>query len=82
MARYYFHIKRGQATILDHWGRELSDLVETYREAARRAHLIERQGAQDHSSCIDGAIVVDDEFSTLLEVAIPTSRKNGVASFE
>jgi hypothetical protein len=35
MLRYYFHVRRGQLTLLDHEGSELADTVDTEREAAK-----------------------------------------------
>ena len=37
MPRYYFHVSRGQITILDHEGIELADTVDAEVEAAQRA---------------------------------------------
>jgi len=61
MARYYFHVRRGRVSILDHEGVELADLVEAAKEAARRA--LEVQMEFPH-----GAIVVDDDHCTVLEL--------------
>ena len=36
MPRSYFHVKRGQATLLDREGVELADIAEAANEAARR----------------------------------------------
>lgn len=36
MPRYYFHVRRGQLTVLDQDGIELADTVETELEAAQR----------------------------------------------
>jgi transcription elongation GreA/GreB family factor len=67
MPRYYFHVRRGQVTVLDQEGREFADLVEAAKEAARRALQIEAIGTlKDVEN--NGAIIVDDEFSTVLEV--------------
>jgi hypothetical protein len=37
MPRYYFHVRRGQITILDHEGIELADTLDAEEEAAQRA---------------------------------------------
>jgi hypothetical protein len=67
MPRYYFHVRRGKATILDHIGVELADLVAAAKEAARRALQIEAIGTLKD---VDGkgAIIVDDDHSTALEI--------------
>jgi hypothetical protein len=74
MPRFYFHVRSGQATILDHRGLELVDRVEAAKEGVRRALQIEEGAMEDQSS---GAIIVDDEFSTLLEVPTRGFRKSG-----
>jgi uncharacterized protein DUF6894 len=40
MPRYFFHIKRGQVTVLDQDGVELADIGEAAEEAARRGREI------------------------------------------
>ena len=54
MPRYYFHVRRGQLTVVDREGMELSDEVEAVKEAARRG----RQISTDER----GAIIVEDEW--------------------
>ena len=44
MPRYYFHVRRGQITILDHEGIELADTVDAEVEAADRAQQIVNGG--------------------------------------
>jgi len=65
MPNYYFHVKRGQMTVLDQDGVVLPDIAEAEREAARRASsiiLCEGLKAQ-------GVIVIaDDAWQTLMEV--------------
>jgi|RhiMethySRZTD1v2_1073278.scaffolds.fasta_scaffold1394982_1 hypothetical protein len=65
MPRYYFHVKRGQVTVLDHEGAELLDLAEAEKEALRRAQeIVARDGPM-----IKGSIIVaDDNWRTLYEV--------------
>lgn len=53
MPRYYFHVRRGQTTEVDHEGIELADDVEAVQEAAQRCRKI----ATDEG----GAIIVEDE---------------------
>jgi Hsp20/alpha crystallin family len=66
MARYYFHVRRGQVTIIDHRGVDLADLEEAAKEAAQRALQIERREVLTDVPRINGAIVVEDEFRTSL----------------
>ena len=47
MPRYFFHVKRGQVTVLDQEGVELADIVEATAEALERGRQIAmRYGAQ------------------------------------
>jgi hypothetical protein len=100
MARYYFHVRRGRVTILDHRGVEFMGHKEAAKEAVRRAVQIEKREAaevlqsngaiypelaasQHASSDVDGSgcatangNLVDDEFSTVLEVPLASSGRN------
>jgi hypothetical protein len=40
MPRYYFHVRRGQMTVLDQEGIELADTADAEVEAAQRAQQI------------------------------------------
>jgi len=53
MPRYYFHVRRGQMTVVDQDGIELADNVEAVQEAERRR----REIATDEA----GMIIVEDE---------------------
>jgi len=67
MPHYYFHVRRGQVTVLDQVGVDLADRTEAAKEAARRALQFEAIGAlKDIQNT--GAIIVDDQFATVLEV--------------
>jgi hypothetical protein len=66
MPRYYFHVKRGQLTVLDHDGVELLDLAEAEQEALRRGQEI---AARDGPMARGSIIVADDNWRTLYEVA-------------
>ena len=65
MPRYFFHCKRGQVTVLDHEGIELADIEDAEREARRRAKEV---GSREAASSGSRAIVVADDWHTLLEV--------------
>jgi hypothetical protein len=73
MPHYYFHVRRGQITILDHGGIELADTADADVEAAQRAQRLVNGEAMDRAS-MDGAsasrrriIVADDNWETLFE---------------
>ena len=53
MPRYYFHVRRGQMTIVDQEGIELADNVEAVQEAERRKREIDTGEV--------GVIIVEDE---------------------
>ena len=53
MPRYYFHVRRGQMTIVDQEGIELADNVEAVQEAERRKREIDAGEV--------GVIIVEDE---------------------
>ncbi len=65
MPRYFFHCKRGQVTVLDHEGIELADIEDAEREAMRRAKDV---GSREAASSGNRAIVIADDWHTLLEV--------------
>ena len=76
MPHYYFHVRRGQMTVLDHEGIELADAVDAEVEAARRAQGLVNGEAMNGSS-MDGApasrgtiIVADDNWQRLFELPI------------
>jgi uncharacterized protein DUF6894 len=59
MSRYYFHVRRGQITVLDHGGIELADTADAEVEAARRAQGLvngECEGPQRHPKCYSGPL--------------------------
>jgi hypothetical protein len=68
--RYYFHIRRGRATVLDHDGIYLADDQEAAREAARRGREIAKTDALNGKPPAGLSIVVADEWSTIIEVPI------------
>lgn len=70
MPRYFFHLKRGQMTILDRDGVELADVAEAAREAVRRGREIARQNALNAQPPGAGKIIVDDEWRTIFEVPL------------
>ena len=73
MPRYYFHVRRGQLTILDHEGVELADSVEAEVEGADRAQRLvngaSMNGVSTNETSANGGmiIVADDNWSPLFE---------------
>ncbi len=78
MPRYYFHVKRGQMTVLDQEGIELAGTVDAEVEAAQRAQQIVDRGSLNGGSLNGGflngrsasrgrIIVADDNWQTLFE---------------
>jgi len=61
MPRYFFHVKRGQVTILDQEGVELADSAAAEIEAARRAREIKAEEALKGVPANSGTIIVADE---------------------
>ena len=78
MPRYYFHVRRGQMTVLDQEGIELAGTVDAEVEAAQRAQQIVNRGSLNGGSLNGGflngqsasrgrIIVADDNWQTLFE---------------
>jgi hypothetical protein len=61
MPRYFFHVRRGQVTILDQEGIELADSAEAEVEAARRAQQIVSGETLKGVPASSGTIIVADE---------------------
>ena len=74
MPHYYFHVRRGQITVLDHEGIELADTADAKVEAAQRAQQIVNGEAMNGASMNKasasrgGIIVADDNWQTLFEL--------------
>ena len=73
MPHYYFHVRRGQITVLDHEGIELADTADAEVEAAQRAQQVVNGEAMNGASMNEasasrgGIIVADDNWQTLFE---------------
>ena len=73
MPRYYFHVRRGQITILDHEGIALADAAHAKVEAAQRAQQVVNGEALNGASMNGaspsrrGIIIADDNWETLFE---------------
>jgi hypothetical protein len=79
MPRYFFHVRRGQMTVLDQEGIELFDTVDAEVEAAQRAQqIVNRESLNGEtvngellngqSASRGGIIVADDNWQTLFEL--------------
>ena len=70
MLRYYFHVRRGRITVLDHEGIELADTIEAEAEAEKRAQqVVNRESGPSSNDVLSGAIIVaDDNWQTLFEL--------------
>jgi uncharacterized protein DUF6894 len=78
MPRYFFHVRRGQMTVLDQEGIELAGTVDAEAEAAQRAQQIANRGSLNggslngeflngRSASYGGIIVANDNWDTLFE---------------
>jgi hypothetical protein len=73
MPRYFFHVRRGQMTVLDQEGIELAGTVDAEVEAAQRAQQIANRGSLNgeflngQSASYGGIIVANDNLDTLFE---------------
>ena len=74
MPRYYFHVRRGQITILDHEGIEFAGGADAEAEAAERAQQLANGEAMNGASLNEASasragriIVADDNWDTLFE---------------
>ena len=59
--RYYFHIRRGRATVLDRDGVDLADVEEAAAEAARRGREM---------ASVDAVVVADETWSPMFEIPL------------
>ena len=59
MPRYYFHVRRGQSTVIDQEGMELANEIEAALEAARRGRAIIASDALKGIPTGGGLIIVD-----------------------
>ena len=74
MPHYYFHVRRGQITVLDHEGIELADAANAKVEATQRAQQVVNAEAMNGASMNEASasrsrviIVADDNWNTLFE---------------
>jgi hypothetical protein len=69
MPRYFFHVKRGQVTILDQEGVELADIADAQKEAVRRAQeIVIRESSRGVPASSGMIVVADDNWQTIFEL--------------
>jgi hypothetical protein len=76
--RYFFHIKRGQVTVLDQQGIELENDAQAEEQATRRAQQCLEDDAWNGTpvsrEISSGVIIVTDEnWRRLIELPFPTA---------
>ena len=68
MPRYFFHVRRGTVTVLDHEGVELPGSAEAAREATRRGREVAARDAENSASLRAGRIIIEEGWRTVLEL--------------
>ncbi len=74
MPHYYFHVRRGQITLLDHEGIVLANTAHAKVEATQRAQQVVNGDAMNGASMNEASanrgriIVADDNWETLFEL--------------
>jgi hypothetical protein len=74
MPHYYFHVRRGQITLLDHEGIVLPDAERAKVEATQRAQQVVDGEAMNGASMNEASasrrwiVVADDNWQTLFEL--------------
>jgi hypothetical protein len=68
MPKYYFHVRRGQMTVLDREGLELADIEEATQHAAKLGREIAATQAQKGIPPSGGMIIIEQGWRTVLEL--------------
>ena len=68
MPRYFFHVRRGDVTVFDREGVELTDIAQAAKEAARRGHELAAQDAEHGWRLGVGRIIIEEGWRTVLEL--------------
>ena len=69
MPRYFFHVRRGQVTVLDQDGITLPSLEDAAREAMRRGQELAAKASLQETSVRSRMIIIaDSEWRTMIEV--------------
>jgi Domain of unknown function (DUF6894) len=61
MSRYFFHLRRGQVTVLDQEGIELATIEDAAKEAGKRAQEIASKDALNGAAADSRVITIADE---------------------
>jgi hypothetical protein len=69
MSRFFFHLRRGQVTVLDQEGVELASIEDAAKEATRRAQVIASKDAL-HGGLASSRVIsiADDAWRTVMEL--------------
>jgi uncharacterized protein YjcR len=68
--RYYFHVRDGRATVLDHVGLNLADNHEASKEAARRGRKIAKTNVGGNATKRLAIVVADAQGFPIFEVPV------------
>jgi len=69
MPRYFFHVKRGQVTVLDQNGVELGGQEEAEEEGKRRVQEILTESNHKGGTANKGTVIIaDEEWRAVLEL--------------
>jgi Domain of unknown function (DUF6894) len=68
MPRYFFHVRRGDVTVFDREGVELTGIAQAAREAARRGREVAARDAENSASRGAGRIIIEEGWRTVLEL--------------
>jgi hypothetical protein len=68
MPRYFFRVRRGNVTVFDREGVELTGIAEAAREAARRGREVAARDAKNSASFGAGRIIIEEGWRTVLEL--------------
>ena len=68
MPRYFFHVRRGDVTVFDREGVELTGIAEAAGEAARRGREAAARDAENSASRGAGRILIEEGWRTVLEL--------------
>jgi hypothetical protein len=70
MPRYFFHLRRGQVTVLDQAGIELANIEDAAKEAGNRAQEIAAKDALNGAAANSRLIAIaDEQWRPVMELA-------------
>ena len=80
MPRYFFHIRWGQASILDRQGIELANIDEAVKEAVQRGRDIAALDVGKDVAASGGVIIIDAELRDGAGIVVQVDEQNVVGS--